>query len=355
MNTKLMDAIANAVLYEGYMLYPSRPSSLKNRQRFNFGVLYPQLYSEAQSGSDACSLQTECLVQGGSLTAIEVRVRFLKLVDRSVRRLTEATAAHQPDGMSGFECVSGLEVDGKVFTPWQEAVEREETVPTCKLDGLTAMPFEWPFAFPAKQESEPLCDARGRLVGVIARRQESLRGMVEIKSAHAGDEVFKLRVRVKNITSPADDSGSISRDQALLQSLVSAHVLLGVVDGQFVSLLEPPESLKDIAASCQNVGTWPVLVGAEGERDTMLSSPVILYDYPQIAPESPGDLFDGTEIDEILALRILTMTDDEKHEMRNTDERARRILERTETLPLEHLMKLHGTLRELRSLKEETP
>jgi len=61
----------------------------------------------------------------------------------------------------------------------------------------------------------------------------------------------------------------------------------------------------------------------------MLASPIILYDYPQIAPESPGDLFDGTEIDEILALRIMTMTDDEKREMRNTDVRARRILERT--------------------------
>jgi hydrogenase maturation protease len=120
-------------------------------------------------------------------------------------------------------------------------------------------------------------------------------------------------------------------------------------------LLEPPEDLKGVAASCQNVGAWPVLVGAEGDRDTMLASPIILYDYPQIAPESPGDLFDGTEIDEILALRILTMTDDEKSEMRNTDERARKMLERTENLPMEHLMKLHGTLRESRSLKEDMP
>ena len=85
----------------------------------------------------------------------------------------------------------------------------------------------------------------------------------------------------------------------------------------------------------------------------MLSSPIILYDYPQIAPESPGDLFDGAEIDEILTLRILTMTDEEKREMRKTDERARKMLERTESLPMEHLMKLHGTLRDLRALKEE--
>ena len=92
-----------------------------------------------------------------------------------------------------------------------------------------------------------------------------------------------------------------------------------------------------------------MLAGEEGQRDMVLSSPIILYDYPQIAPESPGDLFDGTEIDEILALRILTMTDAEKLEVRNGDERARRILERTEMLPPEHFQKLHGALRGLRT------
>ena len=355
MNTKSIDAIANAVLYEGYMLYPYRPSAVKNRQRFNFGVLYPRSYSEAQAGSDAWHMQTECLVHGASLTAVEVRVRFLKLVARLVGKPIAPVQGRQPDGTAGFESVSMLEVEGKVFTPWQEAIECDVAVPACNLDTLTAAPLEWKFAFPAKEETERLRDANRRLVGLIARKQESVQGTVEIKAERATDGLFKVQVRVKNLTPFDDDAGQISRDPALMRALVSAHILLGVVDGQFVSLLEPPENLKDLAASCQNVGTWPVLVGAEGERDAMLSSPVILYDYPQIAPESPGDLFDGTEIDEILALRILTMTDDEKHEMRNTDERARRILERTETLPLEHLMKLHGTLRELRSLKEETP
>jgi hydrogenase maturation protease len=80
----------------------------------------------------------------------------------------------------------------------------------------------------------------------------------------------------------------------------------------------------------------------------MLSSPIILYDYPQIAPESAGDLFEGTEIDEILALRILTLTEAEKHEMRQGDERARQILERTEALPEEQFLKLHGVLRGMR-------
>jgi hypothetical protein len=352
MNTKHIDAIASAVLYEGYMLYPYRPSSVKNRQRFNFGVLYPKPYSEAQTGSDAWSMQTECLVQGASQSAIEVQVRFLKLVDRSVRKLTEREP--KADETPIYKPVPALQVNGKVFAPWQEAIERKVAMPACNLQGLTTTPVEWKFAFPAREELELLHNANGQVVGMMARKQESVEGTIEINAVRAAEGVFKIQVCVKNLTA-LDDAGQINRNPALMRSLVSAHILLGVENAQFVSLLEPPENLRDLAASCQNVGSWPVLVGAQGERDTMLASPIILYDYPQIAPESPGDLFDGTEIDEILALRILTMTDDEKSEMRNTDDRARKILERTETLPMEHLMKLHGTLRELRPFKGEMP
>ena len=163
--------------------------------------------------------------------------------------------------------------------------------------------------------------------------------------------LFKVVVSVRNTTPLATlPSG---RDAALLHSLVSTHVVLGVRDGDFISLLEPPGELQEVSMQCQNVGLWPVLVGDPGERDTMLASPIILYDYPQIAPESAGDLFDGTEIDEILSLRILTLTDEEKKEIRQSDDRARQILERTEDMPAEQFMKLHGAVRGLRPLKEE--
>jgi hypothetical protein len=330
MNTKSVDAIANAVLYEGYMLYPYRASSVKNRQRFNFGVLYPKAYSEMQSGSDAWKTQTECLVEGSSQSAIEIKVRFLKLVER----VTEAK-------------------ESEAVPPWREAIECEVAVPICSLGALVSTALSWPFSFPAQRDVEVLRGTSHDVTGQIIRSQAFLEGRVQITAEPVAPGLFKVRVVVQNLT--AFDSREGPREPALMQSLVSAHTLLGLADGQFVSLLEPPDNLKDLAARCQNLGAWPVLVGGEGERDTMLSSPIILYDYPQIAPESPGDLFDGTEIDEILALRILTMTDDEKNEMRNTDERARRMLERTENLPMEHLMQLHGTLRELRSLQEEKP
>ena len=346
MNTKTIDAIAKAVLYEGYMLYPYRASSVKNRLRFNFGVLYPRSHSEAQAGSDAWSMQTECLILGAS-PAVEVKVRFLKIVTRTGLDLAGSEASQSwSDGWR--ELASSP-------TPWQEAIECEVDVPMHNLNALSAAPLPWAFAFSAREETKPLRDQYGRGVGMIARKQESVCGMVEIKAIPISHQLYKLQVRVDNHTPWETGASQTGRDALLMRSLVSAHTLLGVYDGEFISLLEPPDDLKDLARSCQNMGTWPVLVGAPGERDTMLSSPIILYDYPQIAPESAGDLFDGTEIDEILALRIMTMTEDEKREMRNTDARARQILERTESLPAEQLRKLHGTLRDMRALKPEMP
>jgi len=91
-----------------------------------------------------------------------------------------------------------------------------------------------------------------------------------------------------------------------------------------------------------------VLVGEGGERDVVLSSPIILDDYPQIAPESPGDLCDATEIDEILTLRTMTLTEEEKREARATDARAAAIIDRVDSMPQEMLERLHGAIRHLR-------
>jgi hypothetical protein len=358
MNLATVDKIAKAVLYEGYMLYPYRPSSVKNQQRWNFGVLCPQSYSEAQKGSEAWTMQTECLVEAGSLTTLEVRVRFLQLVARSVGELTIPANGISHIETPEFHLVARLEVAGRVHQPWQEAVEREVILPPCSVEDLTHTPISHSFTFPAGKEFQYLQDGEGPATGVVIREQCALQGMLEIRSERAGDDLFKVTVRVRNHT-PFPAAHQANREHALLSSLVSAHTVLGVQQGKFLSLLTPPDGASELAASCKNEGTWPVLVGEEGQCDTVLSSPIILYDYPQIAPESAGDLFDGTEIDEILSLRIMTLTDDEKREMSQSDERARQMLERTETMPVEQFMKLHGVLRNLRpvdprSNQEET-
>jgi hypothetical protein len=353
MNLAVVEKIAKAVLYEGYMLYPYRPSSVKNQQRWNFGVLCPRSYSEAQNGSEAWTMQTECLVEASSLTGLEVRVRFLQLVARSVGELTTVVNELMPGETPEFRLVEKLAVNGKVYQPWQEVLERELCLPVFNVEPLAHRPVHEVFSFSAEKQFEYLREASGPILGVIVRERCAVSGAIEVSAVRVEDGVFRLRVLIRN-TTPFEVAQNSSRDEALLSSMVSAHTVLGVQDGGFVSQIAPSERLSEPAASCLNVGTWPVLVGEEGQCDTVLSSPIILYDYPEIAPESAGDLFDGTEIDEILSLRIMTLTDDEKREMSQSDERAGQMLERTETMPVEQFMKLHGVLRGLRPLKKET-
>jgi hypothetical protein len=272
-----VEKIADAVLYEGYMLYPYTASSLKNQQRWNFGVLYPD-------GVDTSEMRTECLVQSDGDCAVNARVRFLWYGD-----------GEEPDQTE-------IEIDS-----WP--VTKNVSLPH---DGLAS---------------------------------------IAMSAQPAGAGLLRLSVRIRNAT---DFEGN----DPTRSSMLSTHTILTVRGGKFVSLMDPPAEYRVAAAACRNVGTWPVLVGEESDRgsqfgDTLLSSPIILYDHPQVAPESPGNLFDGTEIDEILTLRILTLSDAEKAEIRGGPERARQVLERTESLPPEQIMKLHGAVRGLRPVMAE--
>jgi hypothetical protein len=351
MNSTLIEGIANAVLYEGYMLYPYRPSAVKNRQRWNFGVVYPKSYSEIQTGSDSWFMQTQCLVRGDESAAVNVKVRFLQAISRQMGKLPAPISEFDGNSKPPIEVVDSLSVGNRVLQSWQEAVERDVTPPSLPLKELLDGPIRLVFAFPGGRELEPVRDSAGAIAAFIVRTREAMNGCVEIGAAKCADGIFRLTIVISNFTSVAS-ANLLRREDVLLKSLLSAHTIVGVTGAEFVSLIDPPAELQGIVSGCKNVGTWPVLVGEENSRDTMLSSPIILYDYPQIAPESPGDLFDGTEIDEILALRILTLSDDEKREIRQTDDRAREVLERTESLPAEHFMKLHGVLRGMKPSAE---
>lgn len=346
-----VEKIAEAVLYEGYMLYPYRASAVKNQQRWNFGVLCPRTYSESQNGTEAWMMQTESLVQAGSATRLSATIRFLQIVNRSIAKLTPPLSEFPQKTEPACEFVDKLEIGGRNFIAWQEAMERTVSVPPFSPATFSS---DEPllFTFPEGREFEPLRDEDGMIAAAVVREWKTVQGSVEIESAYCSDGTIKVTVRIRNLTS-SESSEHQSRAGALNHSFISTHTILTVEDGEFVSLLDPPEALKSLAADCNNIGTWPVLVGEEGQRNTILSSPIILYDYPQIAPESPGSVFDGTEIDEILSLRILTMTDEEKREMRQSDQQARQILERTENMPPEQFMKLHGVLRGLRPLDKE--
>jgi hypothetical protein len=346
MNRALVDRIAGALLYEGYLLYPYRPS-VKNRHRWTFGGLYPPAYAVKQGGSDASSMQTQCLVRGGPDALLTGSVRFLQLVARRVGEL-DSPPADWPGALKApVRFVESLRLGEDVVHAWQEALEREVPLGVAGLGDLAAGPRHVEFGFGPQLDREPVLDAAGAIAGLIEREQRRIDGALELSAQALADHLFRVTVRIENQTSLAG-AAAADRDLALMYTLVSTHTILGIENGEFVSLLDPPDPLRDLAAGCQNLGTYPVLIGTQGEADTVLSSPIILYDYLQIAPESPGDLFDATEIDEILTLRIMTLTDDEKRSMAALDDRGRALLERTEALARDQLMGLHGTIRDLR-------
>jgi len=344
MKIEQVKELANAVLYEGYLLYPYRHSAIKNRRRWTFGVVYPREYSEANGSVEPWMMQTECLVSGHAETTLDIYMRFLHLLVHSVIH---------PDGEPAAGTLHNDYADTFLASrladePWEEGVERDVTVEGLSLDNLVAHPRQVVITFPGGCIVEHSEDGSAT---EIVREQQAIAGAVIIAAELVDTNLFKLRVQIENTT--AETSTATRRHDAILrQSFVSTHTILHVHRGDFISLLEPSEALQTLVQGCQNIRTWPVLVGNKGERDAMLSSPIILYDYPEIAPESPGALFDGTEIDEILTLRIMTLTDEEKEEMRRGDERAREILERTESLSPEQFMKLHGVIRYLGPVDE---
>jgi hypothetical protein len=274
MKSEIIEKVVNAVIYEGYMLYPYRRSALKNQHRWNYGIVHPD-------GIEPCRMTTECLLECDDADSpeVEIEVRFLQI------------AADAPD---------------------QDPVERQlKTSITAPDNPVSTVPF-----------------AFGKLHGVI-----------DTQVTRVQEHLFKVAVHIRN-------QGLLEAGEDVLsRSLIAAHTILAAQSGQFVSLLDPPSLFVKAAADCRNVGTWPVLVGRAPERDCILSSPIILYDYPQIAPESPGDFFDGGEIDELLTLRVLTLTESEKEEVRQSGDRAREILDRCESLPADDFMKLHGVMR----------
>jgi hypothetical protein len=315
-------AVADAVLYEGYLLYPYRASSAKNRSRWQFGVLGPP-FAETDAFGEPPGMAMQCLLTpGGHVT---VHLRFLHLQVRVVQCPTPA---------GGLSPVPEVTVGGETILSWDEAVEHEVTLPPITPGSLEG---DFPVTVPGAEDIEPLPAAVGRIV----RRRYPLTARVRVTSAPIGD-LRRLTVTVTNEhPDPVAD-----KESAVRHALLGAHVLLEAHDAAFVSVVDPPPSAAAAAASCTQDRCWPVLAGPPGTTDLLLGAPIILYDHPQIADESLGALFDLTEIDEILTLRVMTMTDDEKAEARATDPRARAIIDRCDALTPADLQQLHGARRE---------
>jgi len=250
--------IATTVLYEGHILYPYRPSALKNRQQWNFGTLFPPAWREEPSAL-ALQVLIEGEVGGDAAPPVELRLCFLL-------------------GGKEYAVGTGTTVLGAV---------------RCQLD--------W-----------------------------------QLDAIEPG--LWKLSAHAANLTqAPAD----ASREGMLEWALQSAHLRCGVRAGAFVSAQDPGLHQK-AADTCHCQGVYPVLIGPPGERRYLLAAPIILEDHPRIAPQSQGDFCDATEMDELLTLRVATLTEAEKVEVRAAGGAALAILERCESTGA--LAGLHGGL-----------
>ncbi|WP_354637837.1 hypothetical protein [Kitasatospora camelliae] len=331
--------IADAVLFEGYVLYPYRASAAKNRLRWQFGVLVPPAFGRDRG--EHAHQRTECLMEPREGAELSLELRFLRAQRRTVQ---------QADAHGGFATVDELDLADRVLVPWDEGVEERVslTVPVADL----AAGVTYPFLLPAEDDEEPVYDG-DRLVGRMLRRCEEVDGVLRLSTADLAGPYAALRLTavVENTSDWTPRAGD-GRDQALPRSLVSAHLLLGLDRGGFLSSVDPPEWARAAAAGCHNEHTWPVLAGPPGSSDVVLSSPIILEDHPHVAPESPGALYDATEIDEILALRTAALTDREKREARGTDERAGAVIDLADSMPAEVLERLHGAVRSLREVTD---
>ena len=329
--------VADAILYEGYLLYPYRQSSRKNQARFQFGVLMPPAYAAVDDNEPSAS-QTECLAECGDDARVDIVARFLHVRERLVQA---------PAGVpGGWRDVTALTVAGTEYTRFTEAAEHEQRV-SLAVAGLGGGGAGLPFHIDAGETAEDLAGADGTVAGRLIHRWAALDGVLRVQAERVAGpyRALRLRVRVENRTAPG--APVATREDGLRYALVAAHSLIGIPGGTFISMTDHPEWASAEIAACTNIGTWPVLACLPGCRDLILSSPVILYDHPEIAPESAGDLFDATEIDEILTLRTLALTDEEKREARATDPRAAELIDRLDGLPPEMMERLHGAIRYL--------
>jgi hypothetical protein len=285
-----IEQIAEAILYEGYNLFPFRESALKNRKRFNFGIVSPKDWVEMRK-DEAFFQQTECLIFSEERDfEVVIKSRFLQVEDEADK----------------WQKTLPREVKNKVYLT--EVLVTEKVI---------SFVFETENYF------------------------RKLEGQVKVSALEIDENLFKLKLILQNC-SELSDNENLLPEGILPVSFLSAHTILQVKNGKFISLLETPEEFEVHRKDTQNIGVFPVLVGDEKSQTWLLSSPIILYDFPEVSENSFANFFDGTEIDELMVLSILALTDEEKEEIRKTDGKAAGILEKIENANPQELMKLHA-------------
>ncbi|HEY4121823.1 MAG TPA: hypothetical protein VGM56_28345 [Byssovorax sp.] len=291
-------ALARAVLYEGYVLYPYRASSLKNRAPCLLGALVPDA---ASAGETRAFFEVVALAAAEGDARVTATARFLHVA------LVERADAPR----------------------WHDADERAITLDLGALEDLARGSTSVDFAF----------DGADGVAEGATRRGARVEGRLTARAERLDTELYRVVVRLENRTAVSTGADATA---VACGALAAAHALLSIEGGVWISSIDPPDDVREASAARASVGVFPVLLGDPGERALLFASPFALGDHPCIAPESPGDFHDGAEIDEMLALRVRTMTAAEIAEARALDPRSRAVIDRTLALDDAALARLHA-------------
>ena len=329
-SASVLDGLTKTVLYEGYSIFPYHRTSVKNLKPIPFGVIYPEQYHSHNQHAPA-TMKTECIVTGQKHSSINITVRFLHLM---------TTKIFQNDDEEN----TSLPGDG-----WQ-TIERLINSGDLNISEIIGNKKVFPIDFDSIEEYKNIYDQNNVLKEKQSNSVLKITGNVIIEAfvVENIENTFRISVTVSNNT-PLITAKSISRDKVFQQSFLSTNTILKVTGSEFVSDQNPPEEFKEIVGQCEKIGTWPILI--DESNTIMLSSPIILYDYPTINKHSKLDLFDSLEIEEMLILQLSAMSDTEKQQIAESDGKMREMLDKASRVTPQELLNLHGHMFENKEFK----
>ena len=331
----VLENLTSTLLYEGYSLYPYYRSAVKNQKPIPFGVVFPKQYNEHNEHAHSI-MQTECIVQEND-ALINIQVRFLHLI---TIKIFEAENKNK----ESFQPVYSLNVNNKYYQYGWQTIERKIDAGALLISDLIEEKTIR-FHFDKSEEEEIIDDEHNNIAGKKINFLSAINGTIIIHAVLLKDlqNSFKITVQILNNT-PIENANSLTRDDILTQSFLSTHTILNAKNGKFISHQDPDEQYKQVIDKCENPHCYPILIDVD---DTiLLSSPIALYDHPQINPLSSGDLFDSTEIEEALLLHVGMLSEDEQNRIGQTDEKLKAMLNKVNNLTPQELINFHSYLKQ---------
>ena len=330
----ILESLTKTLLYEGYSLYPYYRSAVKNQKPIPFGVIFPDEYHAFHEHSNSL-MQSQNIICGHDQSALNITARFLHLRN---------TQLFQKGNKGEIIPVFGLHINANNYQAGWQTIERKISAENLSIPELLAKELIIPFRFDKTEEVEFIPNAEEKIVAKKIIRVSEMKGSIKIEADKVkdNDECYRLTVTVINTTN-IENAERVSRDEVLQQSFLSTHIILQATQAKFVSHQDPPGELKDLIAACNNLHTWPILI--DKNNTTLLSSPIILYDYPEINPHSSGDLFDSTEIEEALLLHVNLLSDEDKIRIGENDEKVLAMLNKVNNMAPEDLAVYHSVMK----------